>query len=535
MKEKKRIEEIIDDINVDNENISIESNISKLELEKIKVLTLKKIEAKQHEEKNIAIKQLINNLEEIKSKKISLEVRNYKKDNQEYISKPYKKNKWIKRKIISIAASITIILSFVGVLAQNSLSNIYYEMFGENIKYVEDMYTQINKSYSNNGIKLNVLNIIGDENSFYIIFEIEKEDGKSFNDKDYLMFERFHLDLGVQSSNGFVLEPIEGDKGKITYAIKGNASKKIFNKQMSISLKNIEVYNENYVDTNFDMYDFLINNSEYLKQNPEGNNYKKKLLQELKNLKDTNLNNDPNLEEEIVGKTEYEYEIEPKNILSKNKQNIMTFENNFTVNQNNISINNIGFVDGKFSIILHLDSENTEINDIKLVNKFDIDDYKLYEWSRIEEEYIYYTFDVKNMDDIKDYKLNYTISETKEKISGEWSVNFKASHKNLTKKINVNKKIYIDEKEYNIKDIKISPISLNIKINENIIEKIKNPSNYISSEDILVEMKDGTFIESISGGTSNSDGKITLNLIFEKPIDIKNVKSVKIGDIDIEI
>ena len=142
-----KIHEIIDNIDIENEDLKIaKSKVSK-------------------EEKNRIFEMALNKANIRKEKTFS------------------------RKYILSIAAAMTLILSFAVVFAQGGLSNIYYKLFGENIKYVTEMGTIIDESYSSNGITFNVSNMLGDENSFYIIFEIIKENGESFKDSDYIEFD----------------------------------------------------------------------------------------------------------------------------------------------------------------------------------------------------------------------------------------------------------------------------------------------------------------------------------------------------------
>ena len=163
----KRFHELLDDINLEDENMDLaESNLLKEEKNRILEMTLNKAGLKR---------------------KASLG----------------------RRYILPLAAAMTLVLSFAAVFAQGGLSNIYYKLFGDNTKYVTEMGTVIDESTSSNGITLNVASMIGDENAFYIIFELIKENGESFENSDYIYFDKLYLELN--SSGGSTWYQIEDD------------------------------------------------------------------------------------------------------------------------------------------------------------------------------------------------------------------------------------------------------------------------------------------------------------------------------------
>ncbi|HQC70743.1 MAG TPA: DUF4179 domain-containing protein, partial [Sedimentibacter sp.] len=196
-----KIHEIIDNIDIENEDLKIaKSKVSK-------------------EEKNRIFEMALNKANIRKEKTFS------------------------RKYILSIAAAMTLILSFAVVFAQGGLSNIYYKLFGENIKYVTEMGTIIDESHSSNGITFNVSNMLGDENSFYIIFEIIKENGESFKDSDYIEFDRFSLDF--KSSGGYTWYQIEDDDKNdniATFILSGNTKNKISGNKLTISATDITEY-----------------------------------------------------------------------------------------------------------------------------------------------------------------------------------------------------------------------------------------------------------------------------------------------------
>lgn len=426
-----------------------------------------------------------------------------------------------KRFILPLAATLTLMLSFAVVFAQGGLSNIYNSIFGENIKYINDMGTVIDESYIENGIKLNVASMVGDENSFYIVFELIKENGDSFKDSDYIYFEDFHLNFS--GSGGYTWYEIEDDNendNKATFILSGNTEKKTVGDKLTLQMKDFVEYNIKEYN-NFDVYEFLSNNNEFINQELEGN------IQKLP------IDINENASQEEIDKINEIYNQTPDKILPI-KSSIIT------INEGNkeIYIDNLGFAEDKLCIRLVMtDSENYSFGDLLFVNKNNKEE-KFCEYSFTEEkeevEYLYYIFDIKDMEELKNYELKYNMINKINTTKGEWTVTFKADYKNTTDTINVNKKAKIQDKRYTVKNIKLSPISLNVKLINNLLDYKEN-TNHDFFDEVSVVMEDGSLVEVSSRGSSTNSLTSTINLLFNQPIDIKQIAIVKIGDLEIEI
>lgn len=479
----KKTDDLFDDFSL-HEDINIhEENITEIELERIKKLTLSKINSKKSTKKKF---------------------------------------------IIPLAASFILVLSFAAVFAQGGLSNIYYRLFGENIKYVNDMGTVIDKSSTSNGVTLNVANMVGDENSFYIIFEVIKENGERFSENGNIEFENLNLDFG--GSGGYTWYMTEDEDpvdNKATFLLVGNTERKSAGKKLTLRANNFTEYTIENPAADFDTYGFLKRNADYQNQVLVENRYKESMR----------IPKDPQASEEEKQKIEFMNNIIPSQILPYNNDDIYT-EDNIEENKG-IIVDNIGFAEGKLCIrILREEYGNLSLGDFYFENKVDADDRKYNEYSISEEyegkQYDYFIFDIKNMEELANYDFVYNTINKKATTMGTWEVTFKADYKNATRTYNVNKIIEVEGKRYLIKELKISPISLTVKLNNDIIDNIKNRGHNFYGA-VSVVMKDGSTVELSSWGTSTRPLTSTLNTIFQKPVDVNNIKSVIISGTEVTI
>ncbi len=368
----RKIDELLDDYDIENEKLNInEVEISKEEVNKIKEITM--------------IKAGLS----------------YKHGTK-------------KRYIIPLAAAMTIILSFAAVFAQGGLSNIYNKIFGENIKYVNDMGTVIDKSYSSNGIIFNVASMVGDENSFYIVFELIKENGESFDKSDYIYIEQLRLDM--KGSGGYSWNEIKDDNpddNKATFILIGNTEKKTAGDKLTLTLSDITEYSINKQETSFEPYDFLNTNQEYINQYL------------IKNDKKTHANAaEDNTSEDVKEKIKKINDMTPDEILPIKNLNISLGDN-----LNDINVDNIGFAEEKLCIRFALmNPEQRDINEVYFTNKNNPDgslysDFVLYE-DENGIKYEYYIFNIKNMDELKNYNLIYSTTDKINTKKGNWEVFF---------------------------------------------------------------------------------------------------------------
>lgn len=478
----RKIDELINDYDIKNEKLNIkEEKISKVEINRIKEITMLKTGL------------------------------SYRKGTK-------------KRYIIPLAAVMTIILSFAVVFAQGGLSSIYNRIFGENIKYVNDMGTIIDESYSSNGITFNVASMLGDENSFYIVFELIKENGESLGKSDYIYIDKLRLDM--KGSGGYSWNEIKDDNpndNKATFILIGNTEKKTAGDKLTLLLSDITEYSINKQKTSFEPYDFLTTNQEYINQYLIRNDEKSPV-----NAVEDNISEDERKKINEIN------DITPDDILP-----IKNFNISLGDNFNDLYIDNVGFAEGKLCMRFALmNPEQRNISDIYFIDKSNLNNslYSDFVFSQEADgiKYEYYIFNIQNMDELKNYNLIFNTTDKINTTKGDWKVTFKADYKNTTNTIKVNKDVEIEGKKYTVKNIKISPIALNVQMNNNLIDNIENPGHEL--HDIAkVIMKNGSLVEIGSSGTSTNTFTTTLNLIFTQPIDITQIDKVKVGDLEIKL
>lgn len=446
-----------------------------------------------------------------------------------------------KRLILPLAAAMTLVLSFAVVFAQGGLSEIYYKLFGDNIKYVNEMGTIIDESSTSNAVVYDLVNkfvetgkssevtmkvasMLGDENSFYIIFELIKENGESFKESDYIEFDSLSLDF--KGSGGYTwdyqVEDDNPDDNKATFILYGNTRKKITGDKLTLSLENFSEYSIKEAN-GFDAYDFLLNNSEFINQSLIENKEKEPIREE-----------DNNLPTDVLNKMKEINKLAPNNVLPWKYSDIFVEES-----IDDIYVDNIGFAENKLCIrFAFTDSETYDIEDVYFVNKNNPDDIIYNEFVQVDEndgaQYDYYIFDISDMEQLENYNLKYTIISKIRMTTGSWEVKFKADYKNNTEKIRVNKETEINEKKYTVKNIKISPISLNIEMNNNIIDNLNEPTHNFTDV-VSIILKDGSTPELTSSGSSTNSLFSSINLMFKQPIDTSQIEKVKIGNIEIKL
>lgn len=478
----KNIYELLDTIDLDNENLDIsETEMTDIEKKRILEMTLKKSGLRKRG-----------------------------------IGRKY---------ILPLTAAMTIILSFAAVFAQGGLSAVYHRIFGDSIKYVADMGTIIDESYTSNGITMNIASMVGDENSFYIVAELIKENGETFEDSDYVKFE--DLRLNFKSSGGYTWYQIEDENpsdNKATFIIAGNSKKKIARDRLTIYAHDITEYSIKKPLEGFDAYEFLMNNPDYISQE----------LTERMPAVYFGKNDYDTTPEEKAKNLIMEKDINPNYVLPRKYVKIPVERN-----LGDIYIENIGFADNKLCIrMAFTDSEKYSLGTISFVNKDDSDDIKYGNFFNVEEsgetEFHYYIFDIRDMAELENYYFKYEIISKLGTTEGEWNINFRADYKNASRTIVTNKDAEINGRNYTVKNIKFSPISINVEMS-NMLLKPEEKTYHDFSNAVTVILKDGLEAEVNQSGSSTNALSSSLNVMFKQPIDIRQIDRIKVGSLEVPV
>lgn len=474
----KKIDELLDSFSLENEDMVFqEEEMSREEAKRIKKMTLQKLNRK----------------------------------------KPASR-----RFILPLAAAMVMLLSFAAVFAQGGLSAAYHRLFGENIRYVNDMGTEIQESSTSNGITLNVANMVGDENSFYIIFELIKEDGTSFKKADYIDFEHLNLDFG--GSGGYTwykIEDSDPDDNKATFVLIGNTEKKAAGKKLALTAENFTEYSIEEPENKFDLYGFLAENTDYQDQELKINENKPYIPV------------DENMPEDEKQKAQHIRDITPEKVLPFIGLNIPAAEGT-----GGVSIDNAGFAEKNLCLrIVRQEYGDSSLGNIYFESKSNADE-KLYSSLVLTErrggtDYDYYIFEIKDMEELKNYEFKYDMVNKTNTVNGHWEVQFRANYKNTTVTVPVNRSVILDGRKYTVDNIKISPLSLTVKMYNSILSGNERGGRLNDSVEVIME--DGSKAEISSMGTSTNPLTSTINMIFLKPLDTTKIQKVKIGDIEIEM
>ncbi|HBD64670.1 MAG TPA: hypothetical protein DC038_09570, partial [Clostridiales bacterium] len=208
-------------------------------------------------------------------------------------------------------------------------------------------------------------------------------------------------------------------------------------------------------------------------------------------------------------------------------------------NLGDIYIENIGFADNKLCIMMAFtDSEKYSLGTISFVNKDDSDDIKYGNFFNVEEsgvtEFHYYIFDIRDMAELENYYFKYEIMSKLGTTEGEWNINFRADYKNASRTIVTNKDAEINGRNYTVKNIKFSPISINVEISNKLL-KPEEKTYHDFSNSVTVILKDGSEAEVNQSGSSTNALSSSLNVMFKQPIDIRQIDRIRVGSLEVPV
>ncbi len=427
-----------------------------------------------------------------------------------------------KRIILPLIAVMSIlILSMAVVSANTNIESIFGDLFSGGYEYIENCSDIVDVYDIDNDLKLSIDGIIGDENTCYIKFTMERLDGKTF-DCSYAFFDNVGFDF--RGSGGFsytMLEDEDKTDNKISFLLDLSITSGFRNKKIEFNIRDLWLYliDENNV---FNPHGYLQENEKLINQD--------NIVETNVNLKKEELNND-SLSAAEKGKITTEiYSIEQA--LGRGDLGLGLIKDS-----DKLAVDNIGFVNNMLNIRVYLEDE--ESYDIgKMVFKHKETDEELYSYIVSSEEngkqYKTYIFDIENMEELKNYTFTCSAVETKDKLIGNWNLKFKPNYKPTIKEVNVNKSIELDGEKYSIKDVKISPISIVIDIRRNLFDKINKPVNH-DIKNIMVILDDESTVKLNGANVSSNLTEICIIKQFESPVDIEAIREIIIEGYSINI
>ena len=398
-----------------------------------------------------------------------------------------------KRLHLFIAAAV-IIAAFSLIMASESISVIFKDLFGNN-EYVKENGRVIGKSDTQNGVTVTVKGVVGDEHSAWIIYDIIKDNGEAFKG-DYVHFSGASLNFGGAGSGASSIGQSLADKrNTVTCTMHINRDQSIAGKQAIMTFVDLidDVKNEKQ---------FELNLGSYLKEHPE------LIKQELVENAQRNLA-DPDELLYVLPRKGLNVPIAPDTPAS--------------------TLDNIGFVDGKLHMIIKSDTKD----DIKTYGfvrgaiDFELIRFKSatrtadpqYRSGNGSENgmYTYLVYNIKDMAELEKFKPYIIYPDI---IRGKWQVSFKMDYGYKSKTVNPN--IAYDNNS-KIKEIVLSSMSLKVSIEG------KTPEGDSERSKVDVLLKDGSKLGKRSSGTTRSDEETIFRIDFLPPIDIEDVEYVVVN------
>ena len=442
-----------------------------------------------------------------------------------------------KRWIIPLVATLAIGSSLAAGVARGNLGEIFNIIFGENTANIGDSGLELGISDTHQGITLNVQGIVGDKQNAIILFDLEKEDGESFEGNN---IEFGKLNFRVEEKgllkgwNPFKLYGITESSGSFGWSLVDEGyqepDKLIFKLDATIDQNligaegTLEIEDMTEVSTGY--WDSEVNLEDFFKMHPE-------LL---------NQTSIPMPEDFLhyTSEEELKYEGYTADEIKKIMNDIPTRalpSRNLNLDlypelESNWRVDNIGFIDNQLHIRMsgtgnkHYTPafKDTSGNEVEMT--YNITTYS----SSEEKEDIskgYYIYDIKDVEALNKVKLSTYFSKELQTTKGKWQVRFKIDIKNQEKSITTDQTIpWIDNTRLEIEEMKLSNLSVQVTYKG---EKLYNYPK------INVRFKDGKEQEAFRHGATFGDNMAECTYAFTAPIDVSEVEAIIINEVEIKV
>lgn len=456
----------------------------------------------------------LKELQEVVLNAIRLEQECIGKEKIRFTAKAKKIKKWL----LPLAASL--IISSAVIASTVTIGQIFKDYFGEESPSIGESGKVIGKTTLNQGIRLNIQGVVGDDKTAIVIFDLTKEDGTTFAGNS--------LDFGELD---FI---VAGKSVSASSYIIGNDNKSMAKRTFRLRPLLFNEMPENFVGSDATMHitDIIeieegdweseVSLADYLEQHPECLSQKTIEIPEefLEHAETREVLIDSGYNESDINEflsKKPKYGIDSKNL------GLALYDGN----QKEWTINNIGFIDGQMHIRM---SGNTIYDYIpKFKDAAGNEIKRIWSSSRMISKGIreaYHIYDIKDLDSLK--KTTMTAYFTKEvgRIKGEWEVPFTMDFKSNQKRIKTDQTIpWQSSKDLIIEDLILSNLAIHVTFRGDKFEAI--PIGRLI-------FKDGSEKE-LYGGASFDKGLAVTIYPFETPIDISNVESIKFNDVEIQV
>lgn len=433
--------------------------------------------------------------------------------------KSQKTKRFSKKSIIPLVAAAVLTLTSITAIAGTDLNSLFSRIFKSGVENIENSGKLVNVSDSHDGITFKVNGVVGDTNSATILFDIIKDNGEAFSG-EMVTFD--NLDLSLDGSGGWSYNQYNAEEISDTasFSLTMDKRKGLYNKELLLSITNINSIDYLEKNASVNIYDLLLNNKELQNISVPTEHI------ELPKQEDyPQMSNDEFYKFSLNKKHEKELVIPAVNM------NINLFEN-----VKDAYLDNIGIINGKLQICLKRSdlfdftrvyfvdkNTNEEIHDVfSLTQTSSTNDYS----------YDKYYFDISTVEELENLELRANFYNSKETHEGTWNVKFKLDYNNVAKKYRVNRKIEFNDNKFEVKSIELSPVSVTVKMKRDLSNPISSIDGF---NDIKVKFKDGTFASYNSGGTGGGGLEISSTNIFKNPINTEDVVSVIVGNEEIII
>ena len=456
---------------------------------------------------------------------------------KEVISLENAKRRKSKRWLLPLVATLTIGGSLIAGVTSKNLGGMFKVIFGENVSNIGESGLELGISDTQQGITLNVQGIVGDKQNAIILFDIEKAEDESFEGnsikfgklnfevkkgwefKGWNPFKVYSSTVSGSSYGWRSIDEAYQTPNQRIFQLEATLDEALIGKEAVLEITDIIEVQEGYWESEVDVVDFFKKHPEYLEQTSIS------MPQDL--LTHTS-------EEELRFEGYQEKEI--KRIMEDTPKRALPSRNLdldlYPELKSNWMVDNIGFIGDQLHIRMYGIGSSAYTPSFKdaLGNEVEMTYNITTTSSSMEGDDVsegYYVYDIKDLEALSEVKLSSWFQKEIQKTQGQWQVPFTIDIKNQEKLIATNQEIpWYNDTYLTIKEMKLSNLSLQVTY---VGEKIYGIPK------MEIKFKDGKEQETFRQGSSHGENQIECTYTFGVPIDISEVESIKINEVEIQV